>query len=171
MTLMPSTAALAALMAAAIGLAACSQQAAKPAHPAEAATVSEADAAAIADATQAAWTTMDVAMIEAPYARDVVAFDPGVAPLSTTWANWHKLQQGFAAMKFDKISVPDRKIQRVDADTFIVSGTGTMTSTAGKLKSATLRFTDVYQKQPDGKWLIVNEHASMAPAAAAAPPA
>jgi ketosteroid isomerase-like protein len=154
--------ALAALLVASTATAACNQRAAAPAS---AEPVSEADATAAADATQAAWTSMDVAKIEAPYAKDVVAFDPVDPPLSTTWDNWHKLQQGFAAMKFDKLNVSDRKIQLLDADTFIVSGSGDFTSTDGAMKSATLRFTDVYEKQADGKWLIVNEHASMAPAA------
>jgi len=157
------------LISAAVMLAACNQKAAAPAAPA--AAVSEADAAAAADATQAAWTTMDVVKIEAPYAQEIVAFDPMDPPLSTTWDNWHRLQQGFAAMKFDKLNVTDRKIQPLDADTFVVSGTGEFTSTDGEMKAATLRFTNVYQKQADGRWLIVNEHASLAPAAPAAAPA
>lgn len=168
MTSLTSKAGLAALIAAATALSACTQQAAAPA-PAQAEAVSEADAAAVADAAQAAWTTMDAAKIEAVYAPDIVAFDPGEAALSTSWDNWHKLQQGFAAMKLDKVSVPDRKIQLLDANTFIVSGTGNFTSTDGAVKSAAVRFTDVYRKQADGRWLIVNEHASLAPATPAAP--
>jgi uncharacterized protein (TIGR02246 family) len=160
--------ALAALLVASTAIAACNQ---KAAAPAPAAAVSEADATAAADATQAAWTTMDVAKIDAVYAPDVVGFDPADPPLSTTWDNWHKLQQGFAAMKFDGISVPDRKIQLLDDDTFVVSGTGNLTSTAGEMKAATMRFTDVYEKQADGRWLIVNEHVSFAPTKAAAEPA
>jgi ketosteroid isomerase-like protein len=127
--------------------------------------VSEADAAAAADATQAAWVTMDVAKIEAPYARDVVAFDPVDPPMSTTWENWDRLQKGFAAMKVDKMSVPDRKIQILDADNFIVSGTADFTSTDGPMKLGSMRFTDVYHRQSDGKWQIVNEHVSMKPEA------
>jgi ketosteroid isomerase-like protein len=83
--------------------------------------------------------------------------------LSTTWENWDKLQAGYAAMKFDHMSAPDRNIQLLDADTFIASGTGDMTSSTGKVKQATMRFTDVYRRQADGKWLIVNEHVSMKP--------
>lgn len=154
---MKSTALAAVLIV--LAAAGCQEKAAEPA----AVTVSEADAAAAADATQAAWATMDVAKIEAPYAKDVVAFDPMVAPLSTTWDNWHKLQQGFADMKFDKFVVADRKIQILDANTFIVSGTADVTSTAGPMKAAKMRFTDVYHKGDDGKWWIVNEHVSLPP--------
>jgi ketosteroid isomerase-like protein len=156
-----TTTALAAVLALAAVTSACNK-AAEPAAE-KAAAVSETDAAAVADATQAAWTSGDAAKIEAAYAKDVVAFDPSDPPLSTTWENWDKLQKGFAAMKFDHIEVPDRKIQTLDADHFIVSGTGNMTSPSGPMKTAAMRFTDVYSRQPDGKWLIVNEHVSMKP--------
>jgi ketosteroid isomerase-like protein len=131
-----------------------------------AAMVSDTDAAAAADATQAAWTSMDGAKIDAVYAPDVVGFDPVAAPLSTDRANWTKLQQGFAAMKFNHIDVADRKIQILDGNTFVVSGTATMTSTDGPVKSMPLRFTDVYHKQADDSWKIVNEHTSQVPKAA-----
>ncbi|MGH6785783.1 MAG: DUF4440 domain-containing protein, partial [Novosphingobium sp.] len=101
--------------------------------------------------------------IEAPYSKEVVAFDPMEAPLSTTWDNWHRLQEGFAAMKLDKVAVADRKIQILDADNFIVSGTADFTSTDGAMKAAKMRFTDVYHRGDDGKWWIVNEHVSMPP--------
>lgn len=168
MTFLTRTAAFGLLLAASTAMASCNQKEAVPAAAAAATAVSEADAAAAADASEAAWTTMDAAKVEAVYAPGIVAFDPGDPSLSTTWASWHRLQQGFAAMKLDKVSVPDRKIQLLDSDTFIVSGTATFTSTGGAMKSVVLRITDVYQKQPDGRWLIVNEHVSMAPQAPAA---
>jgi ketosteroid isomerase-like protein len=127
------------------------------------ALVSQAAAEGAADATQAAWISMDLAKVLAAYSKDVVAFDPAAAPLATDWATFEKFNQGFVDMKFDGITVPDRKIQILDADTFVVSGTGTMTSKEGQVKSADMRFTDVYQKQADGKWLIVNEHVSFKP--------
>lgn len=156
-----TTTALAAVLALAAVTSACNK-AAEPATE-KAAVVSETDAAAVADATQAAWISGDAAKIEAAYAKDVIAFDPVDPPLSTTWENWDKLQKGFAAMKFDHIDVPDRKIQSLDANHFIVSGTGSMTSASGPMKAAAMRFTDVYSRQSDGKWLIVNEHVSMKP--------
>jgi ketosteroid isomerase-like protein len=125
--------------------------------------LSEADAAKIADETQAAWVSQDVAKIEARYAQGIVMFDPIAAPLSIDQATFHKLQEGFAAMKFDAITVPDRKIQVLDAEDFIVSGTGTLTSKDGQLKTADMRFTNVYRKQADGRFLIVNEHVSLKP--------
>lgn len=125
--------------------------------------LTQTEAAAIADATQAAWTSVDLAKEEAPYSKDVHAFDPMEAQLSSDWDTFDAWQKGFINMKFNGISVPDRKIQVLDADTFIVSGTGDLTSTDGEMKQATMRFTDVYQRQADGNWLIVNEHVSFKP--------
>jgi hypothetical protein len=155
---------LAAACVAMVATAGCNKASAPPAQS-SAAPVSEADATAAADASQAAWTSMDPAKIEAAYGKDIVGFDPIEAPISTTWANWDRLQHGFADMKFDQVIVPDRKIQTLDADNFVVSGTARFTSTDGKVKAMPMRFTDVYHRQPDGSWAIVNEHVSVVPAA------
>lgn len=146
---------VAAAMACAILLAGCQIKTSNP--------LSEAEAAKIADETQQAWISMDVGKIEGRYAKDVVAFDPVVAPLASDWQAFHKLQEGFVAMKFDAIAVPDRAIQVLDADTFVVCGTGALTSTEGALKQVSMRFTNVYQRQQEGDWLIVNEHVSLRP--------
>src|SRR5262245_24190434 len=122
-----------------LSLAACQKQAAAPAE-APATVLTEDEATAIADATQAAWTSVDLAKEEAVYAKDVVAFDPEAAPLSTDWTNWDTLQKHFIDYKFDGITVPDRKIQVLDDDTFLVSGTGTLTSKDGPMKEAAMRF-------------------------------
>jgi ketosteroid isomerase-like protein len=127
------------------------------------ATLSEADAAKITDATVATWQSMDASKIDALYAPDVVGFDVSAAPLSTDRANWTKLQQGFAAMKFDHLAITQSKTQILDSDTFIFSSLGNLTSTAGTVKALPIRCTDVYRKQADDKFLIVNEHCSSPP--------
>jgi ketosteroid isomerase-like protein len=141
------------------------QAAGMPDQQAPAAKMSDSKAAAIADATQAAWASMDANKIDSAYASDIVGFDPIVPQLSIDRANWTKLQQGFAGMKFDHLTVPDRKIQVIDADSFVVSGTAYFTSKSGPLKAMPMRFTDVYRRQADGRFLIVNEHVSAVPAA------
>jgi len=127
------------------------------------ARIPETEAAAAADATQRAWISMNPLTIESVYARDIVGFDPTQPELSATWDNWAKLQAGFAGMQLDAIKVDDRKIQVLDDKDFVVSGTGVMTSSQGKTKTVSLRFTDVYHKQDNGKFLIVNEHVSLVP--------
>jgi ketosteroid isomerase-like protein len=134
-----------------------------PASPPAAMKISDSDAAAAADAAQAAWASMDAAKIDSVYASNVVGFDPVEPPLSTERTNWTKLQQGFAEMKFDHVDLPNRTIQVLDDTTFIVSGTANFTSKDGPVKAMPMRFTDVYQKQADGKFLIVNEHVSQVP--------
>lgn len=127
--------------------------------------LSEADATAIQDKTEGVWKSMDAKAIDALYAPDVVGFDVSAPPLSTDRANWTKLQEGFAGMKLDKATDMERKIQVLDADTFVASGTTEMSSATVPANVFKLRFTDVYEKQADGKWLIVNEHVSAVPAA------
>ncbi|MDE2596361.1 MAG: DUF4440 domain-containing protein [Sphingomonadales bacterium] len=126
-------------------------------------TFSETDAARLADATQAAWVSMDIARFEAPYSKDIVSFDPTSPLLVADWSGFHQIQVIFARAKVDGLTVPDRKIQLLDDSTFIVSGTGQATSKTGPQKRFSLRFSDVYHRQTDGQWLIVNEHISLVP--------
>jgi len=156
--------ALTALLVASTAIAACQQ---KAAEPAAVAVISEADANKVVDATLADWQSMDAAKIDAWYAPDVVGFDATVPDLSTDRANWTKIQQGFADMKFDKIDVTARKLQILDGEDFILSTMANLTSSTGPTKAASIRCTDVFRKQADGSFLIVNEHCSMVPAAPA----
>lgn len=134
-------------------------------HPAT--MISSADAAKVTDATVAAWQSMDATKIDALYAPDVVGFDVTAAPLSTDRANWSKLQQGFAAMKFDHATVTQSKTQIMDGEDFVFSSVANLTSTSGPVKAMAVRCTDVFRKQPDGRFLIVNEHCSAVPGAKA----
>src|SRR5947207_12762868 len=84
-----------------------------------AAMISDADAAKVTDATVATWQSMDAAKIDALYAPDVVGFDVSAPSLSTDRANWTKLQQVFAAMKFDHATVTQSKTQILDDEDFI----------------------------------------------------
>ena len=132
-------------------------------HGKHGAMISEVDAKTATDATVATWSSMDTKKIDALYSSDVVGFDVAAAPLSTDRANWTKNQEGFAAMKFDKVTVTASKIQILDDEDFIFSSVSDVTSTAGAIKSLTIRCTDVFRKQVDGKFLIVNEHCSTPP--------
>ena len=132
-----------------------------------AAPVSEAEANKAADAMVAAWQAQDAAGIKALYASDVVAFDFASPALTTDRAAFDKNQDVFAASKIDKITQVERHIQIPDADDFIVSGTWDDHS-AIPANNGRFRCTDVFHKQADGKWLIINEHCSAAPKAPAA---
>lgn len=133
--------------------------------PAANVAVDEVEAAKVFDATVAAWGSMDAAKIKALYAPDVAGFDYSHAPLVTDRATWDKNQDGFAAAKLDTISVVEKKIQLLGPDAFVVSSTADGKSTAMPKNNAAFRCTDVYQRQPDGNWLIVNENCGAPPKA------
>ena len=85
------------------------------------------------------------------------------APLVTDRPTWDKNQDGFAAAKLDKAVRKQREIQILGADTFIMSGLWALTSSAVPANAMTVRCTDVFHRDPAGKWPIVNEHCSVAP--------
>jgi hypothetical protein len=129
--------------------------------------VSEADAAKVADATVAAWTSMDPTKIKALYGPSVVGFDYAIGPLSTDRVTWDRAQDIFAAAKIDGAVQVSRKIQILDSDVFVVSGVWDVTSSTMPASNGTVRCTDVYQRDANGHWPIVNEHCSAMPKAAA----
>ena len=127
--------------------------------------VTEADASTAFDATVAAWGSMDAAKVKALYAPDVAGFDYSAAPLVTDRAIWDKNQDSFAAAKLDQISVTEKKIQLLGPDAFVVSSTSEGKSTAMPANNTKFRCTDIYRRQPDGTWLIVNENCGALPKA------
>ena len=141
-----------------IGLAGC-----KPAQPDHAA-VTKAEATKIAEQAEATFTSGNADAIMRQYAKDAVMFDAGHRAASadrnvqTGWA------RDFVSMKPADYHVPDRQIQLIGPDAFVSSGTEIFTVEAGVARpTVSARFTDVFQRQPDGSWKIVHEHVSMPP--------
>ena len=153
------------LIASLAALAACNQQPAAP--PAAAAPPTEAEAAAIVDAAEGQWTSADTAKIMASYKEGGVWFDPVAVEPSADRATQTKWTDGFTAMKLTEKSIANKNVQVLDDDTIVASGIATLKSGAAG-DPVTFRYSNVYQKQPDGKWLIVHEHLSAPPAEAAA---
>ena len=154
------------LAASLAALAACTQQPA-PAPP-EAATVpTDAEAAAIVDGAEAAWTSADTGKIMAAYKEGGVWFDPVAVEPSADRATQTKWTDGFTAMKLTEKSIANKNVQVLDDDTIVASGIAMLKSGAAG-EPVTFRYSNVYQKQPDGKWLIVHEHLSAPPVEAAA---
>lgn len=135
----------------------------------------EAEAAATVDKVEATFTSGSAATIMENYAPGAVFFDPMVAEPTDDRATATKWTEGFVAMKPSAFSPGNRKVQVLDADTFITSGIGTMDAVVdNRPTKLSMRYTDVYQKQADGSWLVVHEHLSVPPkaeAGAAAAPA
>ena len=142
-----------------LAIAACKQA------PAGVAAVTKAEAATIAEQAEANFTTGKVDDVMRQYAEGAVLFDAGHPTLSTD----RKVQTGwardFVSMKPADYHVPDRQIQLLGPDAFISSGTEVFTIESGTTRpTLSARFTDVFQRQPDGSWKIVHEHVSLPPA-------
>ena len=129
--------------------------------------VTKAEAARIAEAAEASFTTGDVKAIMAQYADGAVMFDAGRPDFSTDRKVQTGWAQDFVSMKPADYHVPDRQIQVLGPDAFISSGTEVFTVASGSLRpTLKARFTDVFQRQGDGSWKIVHEHVSLPPAQA-----
>ena len=124
----------------------------------------EAEAGVIVDKVETSYTSGNAATIMANYAPDAVFFDLAVSEPTDDRATATKWTEGFVAMKPSNFSPGNRKIQVLDADTFITSGIAIFdTVMDAKPARMSLRYTDVYQKQADGSWQIVHEHLSLPP--------
>jgi hypothetical protein len=146
-----------------LALTACTQAA--PNHQ----PVSKEEATRIAEQAEATFTTGDVKAIMRQYADGAVMFDASHGGLSTDRKVQTDWAQSFVSMKPADYHVPDRQIQIVGADGFVSSGTEMFTVAAGAARpTISARFTDVYQRQKDGSWKIINEHVSMPPSSAPA---
>ncbi|HEY1146918.1 MAG TPA: nuclear transport factor 2 family protein [Allosphingosinicella sp.] len=149
-------------------LAACSRSANDNAAE-MAAPPTEAEVAAVVDRTEATFTSGNAETIMAHYAPGAVFFDPSVAEPTDDRATATKWTENFVSMKPTAFSPGARKIQVLDSDTFITSGVGTIDAVVDdRPTKLAMRYTDVYEKQADGSWLIVHEHLSMPPKGAAA---
>ena len=132
--------------------------------------VTEAQAVKIAEQAEASFITGDVKAIMAQYGDKAVMID-AASPnpsrdrkVQTGWA------QAFTSMKPADYKVVDRHIQLLGGDAFISSGIETFTVAAGAARpTVSARFTDVFQRQKDGRWKIVHEHVSMPPTPAGTP--
>ena len=133
------------------------------------APVTSEEATRIAEQAEASFTSGDLNAIMSHYADGAVMFDASHANLSTdrkVQAGW---AQSFISMKPGDYHVPDRQIQILGPDAFISSGTEIFTVAAGAARpTVSARFTDVFKRQKDGSWKIVNEHVSMPPSTAPA---
>jgi len=143
--------------------AACTKTESSKAATEAQATLSDADAAKVADDTVKVWTSIDAAKIKALYAPTVVAYDFVAATLPKDRAEFDKRQDEFAAAKLDGASQVERKIQIVSPDLFVMSGTWNMTSSTKPANNGGVRCTDVFQKAEQGSRTIINEHCSPVP--------
>ena len=158
-----------------LAFAACSPtpaptQAAAPPEPPK--MITEAEAIALVDKIPAGMVANDPASIVALYADDAVLVDPGLPELITSKEANLAATTDFVKAGITKAMVNERKVQVLDADTYVVTEIATVEMKPvgnAKPQQMTVRVTDVVQKKADGSWSIVNEHVSAMPAPPKAP--
>lgn len=150
---------LAALTLGGAGLSACNSQPAVEAAP----PLTEAQAGAILSDFAKAMGSMNLTGIDKWYANDIVAYEPEKAGRVSGKVTMHVSNAQFVDMKFDKSEMPDPKIQILGPNLFIASGLARLTSSAGKVKEAEIRYTEVFQKQADGSWQSIHENLAYPP--------
>ena len=133
-------------------------------------SVTKAEAAKVAEAAEATFTGTDTGKIMDQYADGASMIDASSPQPSTD----RKVQTGwaraFTSMQPADYRVTGREIRLLGGDAFVSSGMEVFTVAAGAGRpTVSARFTDVFQRQSDGKWKIVAEHVSMPPTAVPAP--
>jgi len=150
-----------------LALAACSQPAPSaeaPPAPAPVVLPTQADVDAVYAKLDAAVKAKDAAALAALYAPGSVSIGPmdnptakfDAAAATAGITEWLKSEPAYTPNSMET--------QILDADTFVVSGLVTMDfKRNGRPTWVLQRFTDVWQKQADGQWLIATSHTSNAP--------
>ena len=154
------------LASAGLLLAACDVQ--KSGNASEAATSD--DPAAIVAAVEDSWRSGSAEQAMAHYAPDAVVFSTGTLAPTRDRNIVTRETAGFMAMNPTDFVISDRNSQKLDDDTLISSGVVGFTAQVGAARQMLrARFTQVFQRQSDGRWLIVHEHMSLPPAGAPLP--
>ena len=132
--------------------------------------VTAAEAEQIATAAEATFTTGDLGKIMDQYADNAVMIDASKPDPSADRKVATASARTFVSMKPADYHVIGRHIQLLGPDAFVSSGVESFTVAAGAARpTVSARFNDVFQRQGDGKWKIVNEHVSMPPTPAPKP--
>ena len=132
------------------------------------AAISDGEAAKIAAEAEASFTGGNTQAIMSHYAPGATMFDPGTNSPSRDRAVQTKWTDALVQLKPQNFDAGKRVIQSLGPDAFISSGIASLEISTGQgMQAIHVRYTDVFKKQADGKWLIVHEHNSALPSPAA----
>ena len=152
-------------MSAALMLAACDVQTSS-----DSSAPSPDDPAAIVAAVEDSWKSGSAEQAMALYAPDAVVFSTGTLAPTRDRNVITRETAGFMAMKPADFVVTERNTQELDEDTIVSSGIVGFTAQVGPVRQMLrARFSQVLQRQADGRWLIVHEHMSLPPAGSPLP--
>ncbi|MCY7399175.1 MAG: nuclear transport factor 2 family protein [Sphingomonas bacterium] len=151
-----------------LALAACNVQKSAPAdvekQGASTGRLTQADAQKIVADAEAAWSSNRVETVMANYADGAVVFDTTTLAPTTDRNVQTRGNAAFLLMKPADFRVDPRNVQLLDNDTIVASGVLSFTANVGAARPVLkTRYTDVYQRQPDGGFKIVHEHMSSPP--------
>ena len=125
---------------------------------------STADADKIVGDAYAAFTSGDAIKMMEHYAPGAVVIDAANNLPTADRATITKWTADFAAMKPSDLTTDPRMVQVVGSDTIISSGIAAfLADIGGRRQRVSVRYTHVFARQPDGRWLIVAEHNSIPP--------
>jgi uncharacterized protein (TIGR02246 family) len=112
----------------------------------------------------AAFTSGDAVAMMAHYAPDAVVVDGANNEPTKDRSLITKWTADFAAMKPSDLTTNPRFVQALDDDTIVSSGIAAfLVDVGGRRQRVSMRYTHVFEKQADGRWLIVAEHNSIPP--------
>jgi len=112
----------------------------------------------------AAFSSGDAIRMMEHYAPGAVVIDAANNAPSTDRATITKWNADFAAMKPSDLVTNPRIVQSFDDHTIVSSGIAAfLADVGGRRQRVSVRYTHVFERQPDGRWLIVAEHNSIPP--------
>ena len=127
-------------------------------------TLSQTDADKIVTDAESAWSSNRVETVMANYADNAVVFDTSTLAATTDRNVLTRGNAAFLTMKPADFRVDPRHVQLLDDDTIVASGVLSFTANVGAARPVLkTRYTQVYQRQPDGVFKIVHEHMSSPP--------
>lgn len=126
--------------------------------------VSVEDADRVVNDTFASFTSGDAVRMMAHYAPDAVVIDAANNQPTTDRATITKWTADFAAMKPSDLVANPKIVQSFNDDTIVSSGIAAFLADVGaRRQRVSVRYTHVFERQADGRWLIVAEHNSIPP--------
>ena len=125
---------------------------------------SAADADKIVGDAYAAFIGGDAIKMMEHYAPGAVVVDAGNNAPTADRATITKWSADFAAMKPSDMVTEPHNVQVLDADTIVSTGIAAfLADVGGRRQRVSVRYTHVFERQPDGRWLIAAEHNSIPP--------
>jgi len=126
--------------------------------------LTKAQAEKIVEDAEAAWSSDRIEAVMANYAEGAVVFDTSTLAPVTGRNVQTRGNAAFLTMKRADCRVYRRHVQLLDDDTIVASGLLSFTANAGAARQLMrTRYSQVYQRQADGRWKIVHEHMSVPP--------